>query len=169
VSCADHATLEVAVDKAPWCPRDVLTSTLALAEEIARDEHDGRRLGALFTIGHADRVLPCSRPLILDPLRGHPPADTHISNPGLRGTVKKLAQLDGAFIIAENGTVVAACRYLDVPAEGVHIPLGLGSRHVAGASISKHLGIIAVVVSQSGSVRMFCEGDLLAELHRSQR
>jgi hypothetical protein len=35
----------------------------------------------------------------------------------------------------------------------VDVPLGLGSRHVAAASISKELGICAVVVSQSGVVR----------------
>jgi hypothetical protein len=34
----------------------------------------------------------------------------------LQGTVKELAQLDGAFVITEDGTVVAACRYLDAPA-----------------------------------------------------
>jgi DNA integrity scanning protein DisA with diadenylate cyclase activity len=71
-----------------------------------------------------------------------------------------LSQLDGAFVIDEDGTVVAACRYLDVPTSNVDVPLGLGSRHVAAASISKQLGIFAIVVSQSGIVRAFYDGTL---------
>ena len=57
---------------------------------------EGRRIGTLFTIGKADEVLAASRALILDPLAGHAPARTHISDPNLRGTIKELAQLDGA-------------------------------------------------------------------------
>ena len=88
---------------------------------------------------------------------------THITNHDLRGTIKALAQLDGAFVVAEDGTVVAACRYLDASAEGVEMPLGLGSRHLAAASISKHLDIVTVVVSQSGVVRVFFKGALVAD------
>ena len=70
---------------------------------------EGRRIGTLFTLGKADAVLAASRALILDPLAGHAPARTHITDPDLRGTMKELAQLDGAFVISEDGTVVAAC------------------------------------------------------------
>jgi diadenylate cyclase len=54
----------------------------------------------------------------------------------LRGTVKELAQLDGAFVVSNDGFVVSACRYLDAAASDVTLPLGLGSRHLAGGSIS---------------------------------
>lgn len=56
-----------------WCTREVLDSVLELAAEIAREGREGRRIGALFTLGHADGVLACSRTLILDPLAGHSP------------------------------------------------------------------------------------------------
>jgi len=147
-----------------WCRQDVLDATLELAIEIAREGREGRRVGTLFTLGQADAVIARSRPLILDPLAGHAPAATHISNDSLRGTIKELAQLDGAFVMADDGTVVAACRYLDASAEGVDLPLGLGSRHVAAASISKELGIIAIVVSESAIVRVFYAGELTAEI-----
>jgi diadenylate cyclase len=74
------------------------------------------------------------------------------------GTIKELAQLDGAFVISQSGTVVAACRYLDASVEDIDLPLGLGSRHLAGASISQRLGIVAGVVSESGVVRVFHRG-----------
>lgn len=145
----------------PWCRIDVLDSVLNLAQEIAHAGGEDRRIGALFTVGRAPDVLRLSRPLILDPLRGHGPAATHIDNPDLRGTVKMLAQLDGAFVVADDGTVTTACRYLDVPTGNVDLPLGFGSRHIAAASISKQLGIFAVVVSQSGVVRVFFDGALV--------
>ena len=47
-------------------------------------------------------MLAASRALILDPLAGHAPARTHISDPDLRGTIKELAQLDGAFVISHG-------------------------------------------------------------------
>ena len=74
-----------------------------LALEIAREGREGRRIGTLFTLGKADAVLAASRALILDPLAGHAPARTQITDPDLRGTMKELAQLDGAFVISEDG------------------------------------------------------------------
>ena len=150
--------------RVPWCDPEVLGAVLSLASEIACEGQEGLRLGALFTLGQATAVLTCSRPLILDPLVGHAPATTHISNPALRGTIKELTHLDGAFVIAEEGTVLAACRYLDIPAHGVAVPLGLGSRHVVAAAVSKQLGAIAITVSQTGVVRVFHDGVVLAEI-----
>jgi hypothetical protein len=109
-------------------------------------------------------VLAASRALILDPLAGHTPARTHISDPDLRGTIKELAQLDGAFVISATGTVVAACRYLDASVEQIDLPLGFGSRHLAAASVSQRLGAIAIVVSESGVVRVFHGGQIEATL-----
>src|SRR6476646_9902942 len=110
-----------------WCRHEVLDATLEIAVEIAREGREGRRIGTLFTLGNADAVLASSRPLILDPLAGHAPAATHITNANLRGTVKELAQLDGAFVLTVDGTVIAACRYLDASVENVSLPFGLGS------------------------------------------
>jgi DNA integrity scanning protein DisA with diadenylate cyclase activity len=92
------------------------------------------------------------------------PARTHITDPDLRGTIKELAQLDGAFVISETGIVVAACRYLDASVEQIDLPLGFGSRHLAAASISQRLGAIAIVVSESGVVRVFHAGQIEATL-----
>ena len=148
----------------PWCDPAVLEQTVELALEIAREGREGRRIGTLFTLGKAEAVLAASRPLILDPLAAHAPGRTHISDPNLRGTIKELAQLDGAFVISDTGTVVAACRYLDASVEQIDLPLGLGSRHLAAASISQRLGALAIVVSESGVVRVFHRGDIEAAL-----
>ncbi len=149
---------------AKWCPRMVLESLLDLAIEIAREGREGRRIGTLFTLGFADSVMRRSRPLILDPLALHPRQARQITDPNLRGTLKELAQLDGAFIVDTDGAVLAACRYLDTTSKDVEMNFGLGSRHLAAASISKETSAIAIVVSESAVVRVFCGGHLQAEI-----
>ena len=51
---------------------DVVESLLELAIEIAREGREGTRVGTVFTLEDEDSVLARSRPLILDPLLGHP-------------------------------------------------------------------------------------------------
>lgn len=142
----------------------VVEAMIELAVEIAREGREGRRIGTMFTLGDHVRVLEHSRPLILDPLAGHPEEKRAIQDANLRGTIKELAQLDGAFIVTGAGVFVAACRYLDASASGVDVPLGLGSRHIAGASITKLTQAVAIVVSESATVRIFCSGKLMAEI-----
>src|ERR1700678_1332280 len=86
---------------------DILDSLIGLAVEIAREGRVGRRVGTLFTIGDDDAQLTRSRQLILDPLLGHPEASRHITNLNLRGTIKELVQLDGAFVVSREGIVLS--------------------------------------------------------------
>jgi diadenylate cyclase len=158
------AAVKALCHQIPWCDPAVLESALELALEIAREGREGRRIGTLFTVGEAEAVLASSRALILDPLAGHAPARTHITDPDLRGTIKELAQLDGAFVISNDGSVVAACRYLDASADQVDLPLGFGSRHLAAASMSQRIDALAIVVSESGVVRVFHAGQIEATL-----
>jgi hypothetical protein len=51
---------------------DVVESLPELAIEIAREGREGTRVGQVFTLGDEDSVLARSKPLILDPLLGHP-------------------------------------------------------------------------------------------------
>jgi len=146
------------------CNKKNLEPTIELAVEIAREGREGRRIGTLFTFGDADGVLARSRPLILDPLAGHSEQSREIRDPNLRGTIKELAQLDGAFVISDRGIVVAACRYLDAMASDVVLPYGMASRHLAGASISQVTDAVAIVVSESTMVRVFDDGKLVAEI-----
>src|SRR6201993_1708635 len=143
---------------------DILESLIGLAVEIAREGREGRRVGTLFTLGDKDAVLTRSRPLILDPLSGHPESSLHVANPNLRGTIKELAQLDGGFVVSREGIFLSACRYLDAVAAPVHVPLGLGSRHIAAANMSAVTRAVGIVVSESSLVRLFCHGKLVGEI-----
>jgi DNA integrity scanning protein DisA with diadenylate cyclase activity len=144
--------------------RRVLEETVSLAVEIAREGREGRKIGTLFVVGDSGEVTKRSKPLILDPLHGHPDESKQIENPDMRETIKELAQLDGAFLVSNAGVVLSAARYIDAASENLDLPLGLGSRHMAGASISRQTRAVAVVVSESSMVRMFDDGELVSEI-----
>jgi len=141
-----------------------LERVIMLAIEIAREGREGRKVGTLFVVSDSENTMKNSRCLILDPLLYHPDERKHIENPDLRETVKELAQLDGAFIVSDAGVVISACRHINTSSEGIDLPLGLGSRHMAAASITKETNAVAVVVSESSIVRFFDDGHLIAEI-----
>lgn len=158
------STFESILCQLPPFDPAILEPLIELAVEIAREGREGRRIGTIFTVGDERMVMEKSRALILDPLAGHPREARSIRDANLRGTIKELAQLDGAFVVSDDGVFESACRYLDAAAEGIDVPLGLGSRHVAGASITRNTRAVAIVVSQSSVVRLFCHGDMVAEI-----
>jgi DNA integrity scanning protein DisA with diadenylate cyclase activity len=160
--------LQAALDEidlqASHTSRATLASVTDLAIEIAREGREGRRIGTLFTIGAEREVLARSRCLILDPLAGHPAERRHIDDPNLRETIKELAQLDGGFVISGSGEALSACRYFESTLPKLQQPLGLGTRHIAAASISATTNAIAVVVSESAIVRVYAGGTLITEI-----
>ena len=143
---------------------EVLKQTISLAVEIAREGREGRKIGTLFVVGDSGEVIKRSKPMILDPLHGHPDEDKQIDSPDMRETIKELAQLDGAFLVSGKGVVLSAARYIDAASDSLDLPLGLGSRHMAGASISRQTSAVSVVVSESSMVRMFDDGELVSEI-----
>ncbi len=146
------------------CQPRVLEQTIQLAVEIAREGREGRKIGTIFVLGDEEAVLKESRPLILDPLQGHPPDVKKIFDFNMRETVKELAQLDGAFVISVDGTFLSAARHINADSKGIKLPLGLGSRHVASAAITLSTRAVAVVVSKSSVVRVFAQGRIVAEI-----
>ena len=60
-----------------------------LAVEIAREGREGRKIGTLFVVGDSEAVIGHSRPMILDPLAGHPGETKRITDPtNVRETIK---------------------------------------------------------------------------------
>ena len=141
-----------------------LIDVLCLAIEIVLQGREGHKVGTMMIVGDSDTVLKHSRCLILDPLYGHPDSEKRISDPGMRETIKELAQLDGAFIISEDGIVLSATRLVDILSQDVELPRGLGSRHYAAAAITNKTNAIAVVISKSSVIRVFHQGNLISEI-----
>ncbi|MCW2972725.1 MAG: hypothetical protein JWN72_998 [Thermoleophilia bacterium] len=143
--------------------RHALEELIELAVELAREGREGRKVGTLFVFGDHETVLEKSRPLLLDPLFGHPAELRHIGRADLRETIKELSQLDGAFVVDGEGTFISAARYIETELAG-SFSLGLGTRHAAGASITSTTKAVSIVVSQSSVVRVYAKGELVAEI-----
>ena len=144
----------------------VFDALFELAVQIGVEGWEGRPVGALFVVGDSATVMEKSRQLTLNPFQGYSEDERNIMNPEVRHALHAFAVLDGAFIMREDGVVVAAGRYLNFDrGRDVDVPLGLGARHMAAAGISRDSEAIAIVVSQtSGSVRAFRNGKVALEL-----
>ncbi|MDB4979850.1 MAG: hypothetical protein JWM82_602 [Myxococcales bacterium] len=144
----------------------VTDALIDLAVSIGVEGWEGRPVGALFVVGDSNTTMEKSRQLTLNPFQGYSEDEKNIMNPDVRHALHAFAVLDGAFIVREDGVVVAAGRYLNFDEDQeVDVPLGLGARHMAAAGISRDSDAIAIVVSQtSGSVRVFRKGRVAMEL-----
>jgi DNA integrity scanning protein DisA with diadenylate cyclase activity len=146
-------------------PLDTLKLVVDLAIEIGREGREGKPVGTLFVVGDSRKVLSCSRAAGFDPVRGYSRKDRNLNDPRVREGIKEIAQMDGAIIVSADGTVEAACRYLDCSAANVTLSKGLGARHWAAAAISRATNAVAVTVSQSnGTVRIFQNGETVLRI-----
>ncbi|WP_375604680.1 DNA integrity scanning protein DisA nucleotide-binding domain protein [Isosphaera pallida] len=146
-------------------PLETLKAVIDVAVEIGREGREGKEVGTLIVVGDARNVLKRSRSLVFDPFKGYRRKDRNLRDPKVREAIKEIAQLDGGFIVSRDGTVESACRLIDAPFTGLSLPKGLGTRHWAGAAITKVTHSIAVVVSQStGVVRLFKQGEMILRI-----
>ncbi len=140
-------------------PLESLRAVVDLATEIGREGREGKPVGTMFVVGDTAKVLKMSHSLNFNPFRGYSPKERDIRDKRVREQIKDIAQLEGAILVRRDGIAVAACMYIDAPAEGITLSKGLGTRHWAAAAISKVTKAIAVAVSQSsGTVRLFLDG-----------
>lgn len=146
-------------------PLETLRLVVDVATEIGREGREGKPTGALFVVGDTRKVLSMSRPINFNPFRGYSAEERDLRDRRVREQIKDLAQLDGAILIGRDGLAVAGCLYIDVPAEGITLSKGLGSRHWTAAAISRKTHAIGIVVSQSsGTVRIFQNGEVVLHI-----
>jgi DNA integrity scanning protein DisA with diadenylate cyclase activity len=140
----------------------VVRDVLEVAIELGKKGQKGKRVGALFVVGDAGKVMNKSRALSYNPFEK---SHVHVGDPIVNVMLKEFSRLDGAFIISDAGKIVSAYRYLEPSAEGVDIPKGLGARHMAAGAITRDTNAVAIVLSESdGLVRAFVGGELILEL-----
>lgn len=148
----------------------VFESVLTLAIELANQGREGRPIGTIFVLGDHVKVLQLSRQLIINPFQGYRNEEKNIMDPQLRETIKEFSALDGAFIIRDDGVVIAAGRHLSAAQNKEEFPQGLGSRHIAAAGITHVTGTMAIVISEStGTVRIFKKGILFMEIEKPSK
>lgn len=147
-------------------PLETLKIVVDLAVQIGREGREGKPVGTLMAVGDHRKVLENAQPIGFDPVKGYKQAERNLREANVREAVREIAQLDGAFIISSAGIVVAACQLLETGGTGsITLSKGLGTRHWAGAAISKKTKTVAIVVSESnGSVRIFQDGEVVLRI-----
>jgi len=151
-------------------PLETLKIVVDLAVEIGREGREGKPVGTMFVIGDTRKVIAFSHPAGFDPVKGYGRKERSLADPRVREAIKEIAPLDGAFIVAPDGTVEKACQIVDADHVNLTLSKGLGSRHWAAAAISKNTSAIAVVVSESnGTVRLFKGGEVILRVEPFRR
>jgi DNA integrity scanning protein DisA with diadenylate cyclase activity len=151
-------------------PLEILKTTVDLAVEIGREGREGKPVGTLFVVGDHKRVLKHCHPLGFDPVKGYSVEERQLEDPKVRESVKEIAQLDGAFVVSSEGTIVSACQYISAPAAEITLSKGLGARHWAAAAISRATSAVAITVSESnGTVRLFQNGEVMLRIEPFRR
>jgi DNA integrity scanning protein DisA with diadenylate cyclase activity len=149
---------------------EVFDTLLNLALELSSEGKEGRKpAGTIFVLGKHEEVLKFSHPMVINPFQGYPEGERNVLDPRLKETVKEFSSIDGAFIIREDGVLLAAGRHLDASGENIEIPLGLGSRHRAAAGITSLTNALAIVISEeTGGVRIFHHGKIFMEIEKGE-
>jgi DNA integrity scanning protein DisA with diadenylate cyclase activity len=152
-------------------PLETLKIVVDLAVDIGREGREGKPVGTLLTVGDHRKVLTYCRPMGFDPVKGYGRAERNLADSKVREGVKEIAQIDGAFIVSSDATVVAAGQHISAPrAADLTLPKGFGSRHWAAAEISRATTAIAIAVSQSsGTVRLFQGGEVMLRIEPFRR
>jgi DNA integrity scanning protein DisA with diadenylate cyclase activity len=148
----------------------VVEALVQLALQIGQQGFEGHSVGTIIVVGDSTAVMEKSRQLTLNPFQGISEVERNVLDPKIRDAVKTFAILDGAFVIREDGVVLAAGRYLHASSDKIRIPMGLGARHASSAAMSLETKAVVIVVSQtSGAVRVFKDGEIVLELHQVAR
>ena len=149
---------------------DVLRAVLSIALEISTFGREGKKVGTAFIIGDVEEVMIRSHQIIINPYYGHPEDRRNILNRDNWESIKEFSQLDGVFVISEDGIIHSAGRYLDIDAREITIDKGLGGRHVSAATITRDTVAIAVTISESGGViRVYMDGKKKFSIETSER
>jgi DNA integrity scanning protein DisA with diadenylate cyclase activity len=148
----------------------VFDRLLTLVLELAEEGKEGKPLGTIFVLGDHERVMKMSTQMVFNPFAAVSEQQRNIMDPALKDTIREFATIDGAFVIRDDGVILAAGRHLKASAEDSELPQGLGARHRAAAGITALTNSIAIVISLStGDVRIFSQGKLFMEIEKARK
>lgn len=166
---ADNHMVEIFRECEERISSELLRAVLKVAFDISNTGREGKQIGAAFIVGDVEEVMMRSHQMILNPYTGQNEEDKDILDRRNWESIKEFAQLDGVFVISEDGKVEAAGRYLDVDARDISLEKGLGGRHVSAAAITRDTVSIAITVSESGGViRIYMDGKELLHIESTE-
>lgn len=130
---------------------------LDISKEIGR-----KKLGALFIIAKRGKF----QTKLYELLYPQAIAKTSILDKGAKELIIKLAELDGSFLIAEDGRIVAFGARIK---KSKALP-GYGTKHAAAVGITSHLkNSTAILVSEETQwIKVFKTGKIILEIDSSK-
>ena len=136
---------------------EIYNFLLEVAQELAK-----RKLGSLIVIAPKEKFNR-----IYEPLYPQLVGKNQIFEKGFRELMLKLAELDGAFLVGDDGTLI--CFGARIKKSKV-LP-GYGTKHAAAVGITKHIDhSTAILVSEETHwVKIFREGKIILELDSSKK
>jgi DNA integrity scanning protein DisA with diadenylate cyclase activity len=148
---------------------ELFQAVLNLSIELADKGREGKPVGTIFVVGDHEKVMQLSKQMIMNPFKGYEEEERNILFSSLKETIREFSAMDGAFVIADDGTVLASGRYLGAAIDESALPRGLGSRHIAAAGITSLTKAIAFVISESsGDVRIFKDGKIIMHIEKAE-
>jgi PAS domain S-box-containing protein len=129
---------------------NVFDAVFHLCVEISREGREGHVVGTSFVIGDTQKVMEHSRPCTINSFEGQSREKRQITSPENAEVIKGLAQMDGAFVIREDGYIEASGRHFIIDNLVLKIPDGYGTRHSSVAAITQMTNAIGFVVSTTG-------------------
>ncbi len=145
----------------------VFEQALNIAIELGNKGKEGKPVGTIFVLGDEEKVMQLSKQMIINPFKGYDPEERNLMNPLLTETIREFSSVDGAFVIAGNGEVITAGRYLGAALDDSDVMRGLGSRHISAAGITALTNSVAIVISESsGDVRIFRSGKVIMAIEK---
>jgi diadenylate cyclase len=152
----------------PEMKPEVFETLLGIVLELAYEGREGKPVGSIFVLGDHEKVLSMSSQLVFNPFKGHSEEILNINQPQVKESLKEFSSIDGAFVIREDGVVLAAGRYLNAGYHGEALPQGLGTRHAAAAAITQATNSVALAISEStGRVTIFRGGKILTVIEKA--
>jgi diadenylate cyclase len=148
----------------------VFERILTLVLELAEEGKEGKPLGTIFVLGDHEKVMELSSQMVFNPFEGVPEEKRNILDSGLKETIREFASIDGAFVIREDGVILAAGRHIKASTADEDLPQGLGARHRAAAGITALTNALSIVISEStGDIRIFNGGKIFMEIEKAER
>jgi diadenylate cyclase len=148
----------------------VFDRILSLVLELAEEGKEGKPLGTIFVLGDHEKVMELSSQMVFNPFAGVAEEKRNILDPGLKEAIREFAGIDGAFVIRDDGVILAAGRHIKASTADEDLPQGLGTRHRAAAGITALTNALAIVISEStGDIRIFSGGKIFMEIDKAGR
>ena len=143
----------------------IIESIIDISLEISKEGREGKKIGTAFIIGESSEISKYLKQLIINPFQTLD-KKIKITDTSIKETVKEFSQLDGVFVIDQEGNIISSGTYIDIDTSNLDSSYsGFGTKHRSCLALTKETNAIAIVVSESGgSIRILKKGKVVLKI-----